>query len=179
MARVLVEYSNRLQQAVDTALGTPSLQLKGGARSTGRSALADMSDPFPYNGYFKVINVSKTKEDGSRELKIKVTDGSDGSSELCGFAIVNGYIREVSSQEIEIGENRARTAYLYLNAVEETESDGITPKTPVFEVVDEKLLNGTQINRALIATIKIHNNSLTIIQQCYGVPYVFIWGTCQ
>ena len=131
-----------------------------------------------YAGYFKVINASEKKEDGTVTLKIKVVDGSDTAATLCGFALVNGYIREVSAATIEISDKSTRTAYLYLNAVEETESDGVTPKTPVFEIVNQKLLNGTQINRALIATIKIENEAMQIIQQCYGVPNVFIWGMC-
>ena len=132
-----------------------------------------------YTGYFKVIDASETKDDGTKTLKIKVVDGSDTAATLCGFALVNGYIREVSATTIEISDKSTRTAYLYLNAVEDTESDGVTPKTPVFEIVNQKLLNGTQINRALIATIKIANSTLSIVQQNFGVPNVFIWGTCQ
>ena len=131
-----------------------------------------------YTGYFKVIDASEKKEDGTITLKIKVVDGSDTAATICGFALVNGYIREISATTIEISDKSTRTAYLYLNAVEEMESDGVTPKTPVFEIVNQKLLNGTQINRALIATIKIENEAMQIIQQCYGVPNVFIWGIC-
>lgn len=132
-----------------------------------------------YTGYFKVIDASETKDDGTKTLKVKVVDGADPTASLCGFALVNGYIREVAATTIEISDKSARAAYLYLNAVEETESDRITPKTPVFELVDQKIVNGTQINRALIATIKIANSTLSIVQQNFGVPNVFIWGSCQ
>ena len=132
-----------------------------------------------YSGFFKVIDASETKDDGTKTLKVKVVDGADPAASLCGFALVNGYIREVAATTIEISDKSARAAYLYLNAVEETESDGVTPKAPVFEIVNQKLLNGTQINRALIATIKIANSTLSIVQQNFGVPTVFIWGTCQ
>lgn len=180
MSKVVVEYSNRLQQAVDSALSTTALSVAQNNRTRGRSALNDISDSASgYTGFFKVIDASETKDDGTKTLKIKVVDGADASASLCGFALVNGYIREVSTTTIEISDKSTRTAYLYLNAVEETESDGVTPKTPVFELVNQKIMNGTQIQRALIATIRIYGNTLTIVQQNYGVPYVFIWGTCQ
>ena len=180
MSKVVVEYSNRLQQAVDSALSTTALSVTQNNRTRGRSALNDISDSASgYSGYFKVIDASETKEDGTKTLKVKVVDGADPAASLCGFALVNGYVREVAATTIEISDKSARTAYLYLNAVEEAESDGITPKTPVFELVDQKIVNGTQINRALIATIKIANSTLSIVQQNFGVPNVFIWGTCQ
>ena len=162
--------------------GGPGVRVNRTPNGTTVSALRNSSGGsgggMIYNGYFKVIDASEKKEDGTITLKIKVVDGSDVSDPLCGFALVNGYIREVSTTTIEISDKSDRTAYLYLNAVEETESDGVTPKTPVFEIVNQKLLNGTQINRALIATIKIENEAMQIIQQCYGVPNVFIWGMC-
>ena len=161
--------------------GGPGVRVNRSPNGTTVSALRNSSGGSGgvqiYNGYFKVVDASE-KEDGTVTLKIKIVDGADASASLCGFALVNGYIREVSTTTIEISDKSARTAYLYLNAVEETESDGVTPKTPVFEIVNQKLLNGTQINRALIATIKIENDAMQIVQQCHGVPNVFIWGMC-
>ena len=161
-----------LSQTVARVNGIPLTPSKQNARHRGQTGGME------YTGYFKVIDASETKDDGTKTLKVKVVDGADPAASLCGFALVNGYIREVAATTIEISDKSARAAYLYLNAVEETESDGVTPKAPVFEIVNQKLLNGTQINRALIATIKIENEAMQIIQQCYGVPNVFIWGMC-
>lgn len=163
-----------LSQTVARVNGIPLTPSKQNARHRGQTG-----GGMEYNGYFKVVDASETKEDGTKTLKIKVIDGADTTASNCGFALVNGYIRDVAATTIEISDKSARAAYLYLNAVEETESDGVTPKTPVFELVDQKIVNGTQINRALIATIKIANSTLSIVQQNFGVPNVFIWGTCQ
>lgn len=86
MAKILVEYSNRLQQAVDSALQTPSLSVSGGRRERGRNALTDTTDSaqYVYKGYFKVVDASETKGDGKKTLKVKVVDGGNPDSPICG-----------------------------------------------------------------------------------------------
>lgn len=77
MARVLVEYSQRLQQAVDAALGTPSLSVDSGRRARGRSALTDAEEASseiaigvlvsgPSNGYGPAVwKAIKVNADGT------------------------------------------------------------------------------------------------------------------
>lgn len=177
MARVLVEYSQRLQQAVDAALGTPSLSVDSGRRARGRSALTDAEDA-GYSGYFKVLNSSTKKENGEVEFKLKVVDGADHSSDNCGYALVNGSMFEVKSEEIDL-KNAQGVQFLYLKSDLNTQASPPAPAQPVFEVLTEKMSGEENIGRTLLATVKISGNFIVVTQQSFGVPNVFIWGSCE
>lgn len=115
MARVLVEYSQRLQQAVDAALGTPELSVHTTRRERGRSALSDMSDAVSsdYNGYFKVIDASETAEDGTKTLKLKVVDGNNIDSNFCGSTDLGNV--EKATIDYSIPESGTSIVYLLVN----------------------------------------------------------------
>ena len=181
MARVLVEYSKRLQQAVDASLGTPELSVHTTRRERGRSALSDMSDAVSseYNGYFKVIDASETAEDGTKTWKVKVVDGTGHVSFVnsCGFAIVNEKTYPVDNAEIEIPakNNVLKNYYLYLKS--QPISSSYT--TPEFELLDDiKLEMEQDVGRTLIAMIYFHN-ALEIFQVSTGIPRILIWGKCE
>ena len=180
MARVLVEYSKRLQQAVDAALATTSLSVASKERIPGRSALSDMADAAGssgYNGYFKVIDASETAEDGTKTWKIKVVDGTGHVSFVnsCGYATVNEKTYPVYNAEIEIpAENNVfKNYYLYLKS--QPNSSNYTQ--PKFELLDSiKLDMEKDVGRTLIAMIYFHN-ALEIFQAATGIPQIFF--TCR
>ena len=178
MARVLVEYSQRLQQAVDAALGTPSLSVESGRRVRGRSALSDMADAAGssgYNGYFKAIDASETAEDGTKTLKIKVIDGADLTASNCGYARVNNAGFWVKSTEIKI----TASCKLYLKSTLST-SDPFDPQQPVIALLSEEPDYEDGACYVLIARVFVSDSgALTIVQEHHGEIQAIIWGTCD
>lgn len=182
MSKVVVEYSNRLQQAVDSALSTTALSVTQNNRTRGRSALNDISDSASgYNGFLKVIDASETAEDGTKTWKIKVVDGTGRASyaNSCGYATVNETTYPVYNAEIEIPakNNVHKNYYLYLKSQPISSSSGYT--TPEFELLDDiKLKMEQDVGRTLIAIIYF-NNKLNIFQISMGIPRILIWGNCE
>ena len=171
MARVLVEYSQRLQQAVDAALGTPSLSVDSGRRARGRSALTDVEEMTGYTGYFKVIDASETKEDGTKTLKVKVVDGADPAAASCGIATVNNVEVVILSKTVELVKN-ASVQYVYCRCQINSPSrigGGI-------EISNTRPARQSDSSVTMvIARVFSENNSMRIVQDHYGeiwMPYM-------
>ena len=134
-----------------------------------------------YSGFFKVIDASETKEDGTKTWKIKVVDGTGRAvyANSCGYATVNETTYPVYNAEIEIPakNNVYKNYYLYLKSQPIPSSSGYT--TPEFELLDDiKLEMEQDVGRTLIAIIYF-NNKLNVFQISTGIPRILIWGNCE
>ena len=176
MSKVVVEYSNRLQQAVDSALSTTALSVTQNNRTRGRSALNDISDSASgYSGYFKVIDASKTKDDGTKTLKVKVVDGAELTASNCGYARVNNAGFWVKSTGIKI----TASCKLYLKSTLST-SDPFDPQQPVIVTLSEEPDYEDGACYVLIARVFVSDSgALSIVQEQHGEIQAIIWGTCD
>ena len=124
-----------------------------------------------YTGYFKVIDASETKDDGTKTLKVKVVDGADPAASLCGFATVNNVEVVILSKTVELVKN-ASVQYVYCRCQINSPS---------------KIRGGIEISNTrparqsdssvtmVIARVFSENNSMRIVQDHYGeiwMPYM-------
>ena len=128
-----------------------------------------------YSGFFKVIDASETKEDGTKTLKVKVVDGADSTAAHCGYARVNNAGFWVKSTEIKITAN----CKLYLKSTLST-SEPFDPQQPVIALLSEEPDYEDGACYVLIARVFVSNSGvLTIIQEHRGEIQAIIWGTCD
>ena len=132
-----------------------------------------------YTGYFKVIDASETAEDGTKTLKIKVVDGADTTSINCGYARVNGSMLHVPVLELEIGSHGQEKLLLILKSELDMQETPPVPQMPVLEISNEWPEAGENSGCCLLATIAVTGDAMTIVQQSFGVPNIFIFGSCQ
>lgn len=108
MAKELVEYSARLQAAVDKILINPAFSVQGGRRIRGRNTLTEQvgRGSGGYSGYFKVIP-------GQAKGTLRIVDGANQNAAICGKTDVGDVSMEtLTSQE--------GTLYLIMKAISAT-----------------------------------------------------------
>lgn len=124
-----------------------------------------------YSGFFKVIDASETKDDGTKTLKVKVVDGADPAAASCGIATVNNVEVVILSKTVELVKN-ASVQYVYCRCQINSPS---------------KIGGGIEISNTrparqsdssvtmVIARIFSENNSMRIVQDHFGeiwMPYM-------
>lgn len=163
-----------LSQTVARVNGIPLTPSKQNARHRGQTG-----GGMEYNGYFKVVDASETKEDGTKTLKLKVIDGADTTASNCGYAQVNGSMLHVPVLELEIGSHGQEKLLLILKSELDMQKIPPVPQMPVLEISNEWPEAKENSGCCLLATIAVTGDAMTIVQQSFGVPNIFIFGSCQ
>ena len=180
MAKELVEYSARLQAAVDKILINPAFSVQGGRRIRGRSTLTEQvaSAPAGYSGYFKIVDASTTGN-GTTTHKIRVVDGAtyDPETGSSGPSVckVNNQVFSVEPAEFTVS---ASKVYVLKFTAESVESEGSPAKVEVVEVnalpSDDSDYAWYQIGRVIV-----DDGSMTIQQDhTAGVVQMFWYLLC-
>ena len=162
-----------LSQTLARVNGIPLTPSKQNARHRGQTGGME------YTGYFKVIDASETKDDGTKTLKVKVVDGADSTADHCGYAQVNGSMLHVPVLELEIGSHGQEKLLLILKSELDMQENPPVPQMPVLEISNEWPVAEENSGCCLLATIAVTGDAMTIVQQSFGVPNIFIFGSCQ
>ena len=124
-----------------------------------------------YSGFFKVIDASETKDDGTKTLKVKVVDGADPAAASCGIATVNNVEVVILSKTVELVKN-ASVQYVYCRCQINSPSrigGGI-------EISNTRPARQSDSSVTMvIARVFSENNSMRIVQDHYGeiwMPYM-------
>ncbi len=127
-----------------------------------------------YSGFFKVIDASETKDDGTKTLKVKVVDGADRGSKNCGYAWINNTRLQIPSVE----KNVSNTGFVYLR-VAIPDSGAITEDAAEIVVLSGPPDVWYDSSYTLIARVYVKDNVMRIIQEQHGEIHGFLWGSCS
>ena len=124
-----------------------------------------------YSGFFKVIDASETKEDGTKTLKVKVVDGADPTAASCGIATVNNVEVVILSKTVELVKN-ASVQYVYCRCQ-------INSPSKIGGAIESSNTRPARQSDSsvtiVIARIFSENNSMRIVQDHFGeiwMPYM-------
>ena len=147
-----VQYSERLQRAVDIAIRPAEFSVSQPARRSGSNSLTNQSGyggggGYEYNGYFKITDASE-----GDAFKVKVADGATGEASTCK---VNNIVFSVPAWTSEA---ITATRLIVLKYTAATKASGETPAADAkVELVlletlpsDDNLNCYYQIGRAII-----------------------------
>lgn len=175
MAKELVEYSARLQAAVDKILINPAFSVQGGRRIRGRSTLTEQvaSAPAGYSGYFKIVDASTTGN-GTTTHKIRVVDGAGRGASIC---YINGQVFEVQDWESEAV---ASPMYVYLRfTLPKYDAEGMNTTPAAAEITMTENPQSADENYAWhqIGRLIFENNMMRIQQDfILGIMNLTVFG---
>ena len=124
-----------------------------------------------YSGFFKVIDASETKDDGTKTLKVKVVDGADPAAASCGIATVNNVEVVILSKTVELVKN-ASVQYVYCRC----QINSPSRIGGAIEISNTRPARQSDSSVTMvIARVFSENNSMRIVQDHYGeiwMPYM-------
>ena len=124
-----------------------------------------------YSGFFKVIDASETKDDGTKTLKVKVVDGAAPAAASCGIATVNNVEVVILSKTVELVKN-ASVQYVYCRC----KINSPSRIGGAIEISNTRPARQSDSSVTMvIARVFSENNSMRIVQDHYGeiwMPYM-------
>lgn len=124
-----------------------------------------------YNGYFKVIDASEAKDDGTKTLKIKVVDGADPAAASCGIATVNSVEVVIQAKTVDV-EKKTNVQYVYCSCSINS-ANQISGTIEISSTRPARQSDSTVTK--VIGRIFYENNSMRIVQDQFGeiwMPYM-------